>query len=202
MLQDFLLALIVCGDMLLTAAAYGMTGIRISLRAALILSIMGAAALTAAMLAARLIGLFIPLIWCRYAGCLILSALGGISIFRSLSEKRCTHLKERNPKNKPHFLDICLDAAAADADGSKSLSWTEAALLALALSLDSLAAGFGAGLQNPHPIRCGLFCLFIGFFCVTCGYHIGRHLHRKSSMHLDWLTGLLLILLALLQLRA
>ncbi len=198
MLHDFLLALIVCSDMLLTSAAYGISGIRISLRAALILSLIGAATLTAAMLSAHVLSIFVPLSWCRYAGCLILAALGGISVFRSIAP-----LPQKKPsQNQPHFLDICLDASAADADHSNSLSWKEAALLALALSLDSLAAGFGAGLQSAHPLRSGFFCLVIGFFSVILGHDLGRRLHRKSRMNLDWLTGILLILLALLQLRA
>lgn len=198
MLYDLLLALIVCGDMLLTAAAYGASGIRISLRAALILSGIGAAALTASMLSAKLLSCLIPAFWCRCAGAFILASLGVVSIFRSIARPP----EEKATDNTPHFLDICRNTVNADADHSKSLSWKEASLLALALSLDSLGAGFGAGLQHTNPLWSGTFCLIIGFFCVTLGHRLGSRLHRKSGLSLDWLTGLLLIVLAILQVCA
>lgn len=195
MLYDLLLCLIVCSDMLLTAAAFGISGIRISLRAALILSGIGAGTLTAAMLSAQAVSLFVPLVWCRYAGSLILAALGVFSICRSLLPRR-----KKPSGREPRFLEICLDASAADADHSQSLSWKEAALLALALSLDSIAAGFGAGLQSLHPMRCGLLSLGIGFFCVFLGQSLGKNLRRRTEIDPDWCSGVLLILLALMQL--
>ncbi|MBQ8513842.1 MAG: manganese efflux pump [Ruminococcus sp.] len=195
MLYDLLLCLIVCSDMLLTAGAYGMAGIRMSLPAALILSGIGAAMLTAAMLSAQAVSLLVPLAWCRYAGSLILAALGVFSIVRSIRP-----LRKKPSDREPHFLEICLDTSAADADHSQSLSWKEAALLALALSLDSVAAGFGAGLQSLHPVRCGLLSLGIGFFCVILGQYIGKKLRRRTESKPDWCSGLLLILLALMQL--
>ena len=198
MLYDLQLALIVCGDMLLTAAAYGTSGIRISLRAALILSGIGAAALTASMLSAALLSCFIPAFWCRCAGAFILASLGMVSMLRSIARPP----EESTGDSTPHFLDICRNTVNADADHSKTLSWNEAALLALALSLDSLGAGFGAGLHSAHPVRSGIFCLIIGFFCVILGHWLGRRLHRRSGINLDWLTGLLLIVLAILQVCA
>jgi putative sporulation protein YtaF len=202
MIPNLFLTLIVSCDMFLTAAAYGVSGIRISISAAGILSITSAVILMAGMLAAQLCGMWLPLAWCRYAGCLLLATLGVISVLRSLGKQKLPQPPTKEDTGSPHFLAICLDAVAADADGSQNLSGKEAAFLAVALSLDAAAAGFGSGLQNNgHPIRCGMLCLGIGFLSVVTGQFLGRRCFRKATTRLDWLTGVLLILLALLQLR-
>ena len=50
------------------------------------------------------------------------------------------------------FLSVYADPCKADADASKSLSVPESVCLALAMSLDGAAAGFGAALGNLNPV--------------------------------------------------
>ncbi len=50
------------------------------------------------------------------------------------------------------FLSVYADPCKADADASKSLSVPESVCLALAMSLDGVAAGFGAALGNLNPV--------------------------------------------------
>ncbi len=196
MLSDLILALIVCSDGLLTAAAYGMSGIRIPHRAAFILSFIGAAALTIAMYAAQPLCLLLPPLLCRCMGAGLLALLGVITIIRSILPASEPEKTQRSP----HFLDVCLHTAHADADHSKSLSSGEAFLLALVLSLDSVAAGFGAGMSNASPIRCGILSLVLGFLFVEIGQWLGRKCRCTQTHNPDWIAGALLIALAVLQL--
>lgn len=48
------------------------------------------------------------------------------------------------------MLSVCLDETKADADCSKVLSAKEALALGAALSIDSLATGFGSGLIGQN----------------------------------------------------
>ena len=131
MLQILLPAWTVCLDLFFTAIAYGISGIRIPVRAACILSGTGAGCFLAAMELAKWSGLFLPASFCKLAGVVLLAAMGG--------EPADSSEKSAN------FRTVYFDAACADADHSRSLSAREAFLLAAALSVDSLAVGVGIG---------------------------------------------------------
>ena len=98
------------------------------------------------------------------------------------------------------FLSVYADPCKADADASKSLSVPESVCLALAMSLDGAAAGFGAALGNLNPVAVLFFSLLFGFTAIQGGFLLGNRLAQKTHFTVDWLSGALLILLAFLRL--
>ena len=98
------------------------------------------------------------------------------------------------------FLSVYADPCKADADASKSLSVPESVCLALAMSLDGAAAGFGAALGNLNPVAVLFFSLLFGFTAIQGGFLLGNRLAQKTHFSVDWLSGALLILLAFLRL--
>ena len=98
------------------------------------------------------------------------------------------------------FLSVYADPCKADADASKSLSVPESVCLALAMSLDGAAAGFGAALGNLNPVAVLFFSLLFGFTTIQGGFLLGNRLAQKIHFSVDWLSGALLILLAFLRL--
>ena len=77
------------------------------------------------------------------------------------------------------------------------LSPVEDLSLGLALSLDSAAAGFGAGMMVTHLPLTILLSLLLNTAAVLLGSFLGRTLAKRSSLDLSWLSGLLLMGLAL-----
>lgn len=96
-------------------------------------------------------------------------------------------------------IDIYVDEIKADFDNSKSLSPKEALYLATALSLDSLAIGFGSSLGDINYLRVILLSLIFDMVAVSTGLFIGRKFAEKSRVNISWLAGVILIILAILK---
>ena len=175
MLQILLPAWTVCLDLFFTAIAYGISGIRIPVRAACILSGTGAGCFLAAMELAKWSGLFLPASFCKLAGVVLLAAMGGAMLLKSFVEP------------------------ADSSEKSANLSAREAFLLAAALSVDSLAVGVGIGWQDSMPVAIAGATLLFGILGVLCGTKIGVRLHRRQKRDYSWLSGACLLLLAVLQ---
>ena len=138
-------------------------------------------------------------------GFLLLLIIGCVRLFdRSIKALiRSRRLTEKRIQFHLFSLCVILDIYAcpqnADRDQSRVLSPGEAASLAMALSLDGLAAGFGAGLSQVDWLLPVLFSLIVGAAAVRLGDLAGQRLAKRIPFDLSWLSGLLLILLALLK---
>jgi len=93
-------------------------------------------------------------------------------------------------------LHVYADPAAVDLDHSKSISPAEAASLALALSLDGAAAGFGAALGQASVPAVVIASLIANQLTLLLGSWLGERLSRRFNMSLGWLGGAILLLLA------
>ncbi|MCS4521910.1 manganese efflux pump [Clostridium botulinum] len=95
------------------------------------------------------------------------------------------------------IIDICIDETKADMDHSKILSPKEALYLSTALSLDSLAIGLGSSLGNVNYMQIVILSLISDFVFVYAGAFVGRKFVEKSKLNLSWLSGIILIFLAI-----
>ncbi|MBQ8825090.1 MAG: manganese efflux pump [Ruminococcus sp.] len=197
MLEEAMLSIALCMDIFITSIVYGASGIKISVRSGIILSGVGAIALCLSMVISEQVQNFISADICRYGGVIILSALGGASIFKSLASYVNGKKKEADNKG---FLAICVNEESADADKSKTLSGGEAFLLSMALSADSIAGGFGAGLQGINAWFTALICFFSGLIFIIIGGILGKHIYKERIGDYSWVRGGILILLALFHL--
>jgi len=98
------------------------------------------------------------------------------------------------------ILNIYADPKEADLDESKTLSPKEALSLAVALSLDSLAAGLGVALGNVNIFAIILCSLIFSMLSIKSGAFLGNKISDKAPFQLSWLSGILLIFLAFLRL--
>ena len=98
------------------------------------------------------------------------------------------------------ILNIYADPPEADRDASKTLSSAEAASLAVAMSLDGLAVGFGAGMGNASPVLVLLFSLLLTAAAVMGGSALGNRVAARLRHDLSWVGGALLLLLAAIKL--
>lgn len=95
------------------------------------------------------------------------------------------------------IISIYGDPMAADADGSQSLGWRETIFLAMAMSIDSLVAGTMAAFLDL-PVAATLVLSFgIGVCMMYAGLWLGRKAASRFRCDLSWISGILLMILAL-----
>ena len=97
------------------------------------------------------------------------------------------------------IVNIYGDPMAADVDGSQSLGWKETVFLALAMSIDSLVAGTMAALLDI-PVAATLVLSFaVGVCMMYGGLWLGRKVASRFRCDLSWISGVLLMVLALMK---
>ena len=192
-------------DALFASFAYGSRKIQIPIRSILLISFIcsGVLGLTL-LLGAQIAGFFDENV-AAWLGFGILFILGFIRIFDSWLKNWIRKRGTPNGEIKLRvfrlrfILQVYIDPPAADADGSRTLSAGEAAALAIALSLDAIAAGLGIGLGGSGFLPVTIIKFFMTMFAVFVGCKLGDKLAAKVDKDLSWLSGCLLILLAVLQ---
>lgn len=200
MLMEFLLAVAVSVDIFLTALSYGNSGIEIPRRCGLVISLAGAVILGVSLALSELLSSVLPLGLCERLGMIILIAMGVITIFKSFIRMVIRKITDSNEKAL-HLrgfglgVSIYLDERYADIDGSDSLSVSEALLLALASSLDSVATGMGCGFVGASPFITSIFAFVMGFTAICAGSYTGRKI-ASLSRDFSWIGGVILIFCA------
>jgi len=129
------------------------------------------------------------------------------SITKSVIRKHIRHKKELKLSlfNIKFILQVYADPETADMDVSESLSSKEATMLATALSLDGLAVGFAIGLMGLSGWMIFLFLLFTLIFnslAVLLGSWFGKKMAERLKFNISWMTGVILIILAITSLVA
>ncbi|MGE5572906.1 MAG: manganese efflux pump [Bacteroidota bacterium] len=99
----------------------------------------------------------------------------------------------------PGLLD---EPARADLDSSGTLTPGEAFLLGLALAIDALGVGFGAGMAGLWSTLTPLIAGVTQFVFVSAGISVGRRIKTSAfAPSLEKVPGGILILLGLMRLR-
>ena len=117
-----------------------------------------------------------------------------------------TFLRNKSRKNLSFSISgvgfvvsVFLDETKADTDKSKTLSPREALTLAIALSADSLGSGFGAGLAGAGILPVCIMSFGAGLAAVAAGAKAGAVTGKKRP-GISWISGILLIILAVMNL--
>ena len=204
MLQEIILAVIISIDTFLAAAAYRSGNIKIPPLSAVVINAVGAAALGLSLMLSDMISRIISTELCSIFGFIILTAIGIITVFKSMIRSLVRRLSERgelslHTGSSGIIVKLYLDDTAADFDCSKTLSLKEAAALALAGSLDSVSTGLSVGFNEINPAISALFAFIAGSAAIIFGGLAGR---KIASMNHDfsWLGGIALIAFAVFEL--
>lgn len=203
MAQELILAVIVSFDIFLAAAAYRAGKIRIPISSAAVICFLSSLFLAVSLLFSDFLSRIIPIGICEIAGFIILTSIGIITIFKSLFRSFVRQLSQRGelslrPKSSGIVIKLYLDDTAADFDCSKILSAREAAALALAGSLDSVATGLSCGYNEINPAISAVFAFIAGFAAIILGSFAGK---STAGMKHDfsWLGGTALIAFAIFE---
>ena len=188
MIKILLLVAAVSTDCFASAIGLGSAGIKLPFRSVLIISGTGTLFLGFSVGFAEMLCTVIPESVCGIIYSAALAALGIFNLLKNYIGKYLARKKRPAP--------IYFDGTSADRDNSKSISPAEAAVLAVALSADSLITGISAGLGNMNlPLLC-LLTFLAGIAAVSIGWRLGRKIITSLNIDLGWLCGAILIILA------
>ena len=200
--QAVLLVSALSADAFVSAFAYGTKSIRIPLVSVMVINIICSVMLAVSLFMGELIRPFLPESAAKIFCFVILLFLG---IIKLLDNALKSFIKKYNRLNRQikfkilnlHFiLNVYANPEDADKDNSLVLSPAEAASLAVALSLDGLAAGAGTALGGTNKPLVIALSLIIGVLAITLGCFLGNKAADKSRADFSWLGGAGLIMLA------
>lgn len=181
-----LLVIVLSLDAFAAGFSYGMGKVFVPFFSLLIIALVSGCMLTASMIAGNIILSFIP------AGLtkgISFSVLFLLSLYKFYDALPQLHLKA-------HGLTTDTISEKVNKENKAVLSGKEAALLALALSIDNISAGLCTG-AFPLPIFVLLLItITIHFVSIRLGILTGSILADKSSHCFAWLGGLILMILA------
>lgn len=205
-METVLLVLALSLDAFVASIAYGTNRIKIPFISIIIIDIVCTSFLILSITLGAVIGKLLPQSMTTLISFIILMSLGIYYLFESIV---MTYLEKKSlSRGKIKFklvnilliINIYVDETKADLDNSKTLSSKEALYLAVALSLDSLALGFGSGLTNINYFNILFLSLLFNLFTIYSGLFLGKSLVKKTKVNLSWLTGIIIIFLAILRL--
>lgn len=205
MLQSLLLVFSLCLDTFVASIAYGTDKIKIPFYSSIIINLVCSLFLGIALFLGDLLNDFLPVAVATYLSFFLLLSIGIYRLFEIFCKK---YIRKFSNKDKPltfkvfdfnFVLQIYADEIKADYDKSKLLSAKEAFYLAIALSLDSLAVGFGSGLAYVNYAQVVSLCFLVGIISLILGSQLGRHFANMININLSWISGVLLIVLAFIR---
>ena len=201
-LEAALIASSISLDSFFAGFAYGANKIKINFWCVQIINIITAAMIGASFALGSLIKDYISESAALTASFIILFLLGLSKLLdgftKSLIKKHTdlTHEIKFSLFNFNFILKLYAAPESSDADKSKNISPAEAASMAIALSLDGLAVGFGAALGGVNWLAVILFSLATGMLAIISGRYIGEVAACKFKFDFSWLGGVILIALA------
>lgn len=205
MLESLLLVSSLCIDSFVASIAYGTSKIRIPPLSKIIINLICTTTLACSLFIGSIFKSFLPGNIPAILGFLLLMIIGIYRLFEYIFK---SYISKYSKSDKPltfkifdfeFVLQVYANEIKADFDNSKCLNVKESFYLALALSLDSIAVGFGSSLCSINYLEVLILCFIIGMLAVSIGVFVGGKFAQKLNIELSWLSGVLLILLAILR---
>ena len=195
-------------DAFAASFAYGAKRIRIPLSSALVINLICSAMLGFSLWLGSILRPFLPGWLTTAAAFVLLFGIGLVKLLDSITKsiiRRHYQTKRENLRREIHFslfnfrfiLHLYSDPEDADVNENKVISPAEAAVLATSLSLDGIAVGFGAALGSVSAPVVFLTALITDSLAVFLGCHLGNKLARKLPFNMSWLSGAILMILAI-----
>ncbi len=205
-IEAILLVVALSIDAFVASFAYGTSKIKVPILSTITISVICSSALTIALIIGSIFSPYLDKSITNEVFFVILFLLGIIKLFDSSIKALIRKNKNFNKEykfclsNLNFILNIYANPEKADVDSSKLLSVKEAVTLAIALSLDGVIAGFGAGLSNAYWFEILTYSFIIGTVFIMLGHYIGQQIAKKITFDISWMSGLLLVILAFLKL--
>ena len=182
--------------------AYGSNRIKIPFLSVQVINVICSLILGIALLLGSVVSRYIPSWFTGIICFIILFAIGLIKLLDSITKSIIRKYNNISKEIKFSFLNfkfilnLYANPEDADIDSSKVLSVKESIALAISLSLDGLAVGFGAALTNVSRPAIILTSFITNTLAVVLGCNLGNKIASKIFLNLSWLGGTILIIMA------
>jgi putative sporulation protein YtaF len=134
---------------------------------------------------------YVPLDIANFLGGFIIIAIGIWTI--GSSRKKKDHQQETTV-NPPSLSEVLNNPSRADLDDNHYISYKESVFLGLALALNSIATGIGAGISGLSPFVTTLSVGLFSFITVGVGVSAGLKIsHTWICKYADVIAGALLM---------
>lgn len=194
-------------DAFTASFAYGSKKIKISPLSNLIVNLICSSILGISLILGTVIRQYLPS-WLTLVVCFAVLFIMGLmklldSITKSIIRKHTQINKEIKKEikfsllNFNFILSLYANPENADVDTDKIISPAEAIALAVSLSLDGIAVGFGAALGNMNVPVVFIMSFITGTVAIASGCWLGGKLARTLPFNVSWISGAILILLAI-----
>ena len=206
MIESLLLVLSISIDSFLASISYGSSKIKIPFTSNLIILSVSSFIFSISLLFGGFIKEYLPLSFGKYLSFIMLVLIGIYRLFDSILKN---YIRNKSTHNQPltfkifdfkFVLEVYADEIKADFDKSKVLTSKEAFYLAIVLSADSLAVGFGSALNYVNYFEVIILSLLIGVFIIPLGCYIGEKIIENIKFDISWISGVILIVLAFIKL--
>lgn len=207
MLNTLFIVVAVCLDSLAIGMSYGIKEIKIPKISLLIIDFVCTFFLFISMFLGDIVKSILPGNMPSIISFLILFSLGLYFILecfiKNLIKKQNGTDKKLEIKlsNIKIIIDVVVDCTKADMNNSGDIDIKEAMYLGTALSLDALGIGFGAAMGNIGYIQVLIFAFIFNIFAIVLGLYIGKKLVSKIEIDFSWISGVILIFIALCKLN-
>ena len=201
-LETLLFVTVLSLDAFTASLAYGTGRIKIGFLPALVISLVGGGALWLSVSLGSFLSLYLSEAFCKTVGFIVLFVVGLFNFIQGALKSTIRRTRDNSAnmhfrlRELDFFIEVYADETKADADHSSNLSIREALYLAVALSVDSLATGVGAGFTGMVAWELALAALAMNLAAVFLGCFLGKMLSRCAKLDLSWLGGAVLIALA------
>jgi putative Mn2+ efflux pump MntP len=178
LLSAVLIAAVSNLDNLAAGLALGLRGTRITLAPNVLIAGVTMAGTAGALTSGHALARLLPPSLAASVGAVIIVSIGVMTVVASRSPVREPAAgRGRRPGRSP------------------TLAWREAVLLAIALSLNNVGTGVGAGIAGIPPLITTVLAGAFSLLCVGSGSRVGRHAGRLIGCHARLVAGLGLVCL-------
>ncbi len=195
-IETLLFSIAISFDSLVSFFGYGIEKIKVGFLQIIFIMFINTVFLAVGLFCGHYLSLLINYSIIKYISFSLLLMVG---LFKLPSDLLKLWLSKHKGINNKTFLKICIDPINADINKDKILSFKESLFIGIALSIDSLGVGLGLGVNKTNQYLILIFSFIIGLVFSYIGYLIGKKVSSKTTLNLSWLSGVLLILLAILK---
>lgn len=193
-INSLLFSVAISFDSLVAFFGYGIENIKVKFSRILLIICLNTVLLACGLLFGYYLSFLISSEIIKYLSFSILILVGITKLIGDLIKIVLSKRKKLKDKT---FLNVCIDPLNADLNKDKFLSIKESIFIGCALSIDSLGVGLGLGINNSFEYLILIFSFFIGLIFSCFGNFLGKKIASKIKLNLSWISGLLLILLAI-----
>jgi len=184
-------------DSFVCTFAYGISKIKVPIKSVLTINFICCSVMAISVTLGVYIAKYIPQTITMWLGFSCLLLIGLIKLIVPILKKMA---KKRLEKKHNFMLSIFSDSTNADINNNNILSPLEAVGLAFALSIDSLFVGFSAVVGHGLKFELVLAEFVTDFIAINLGAFIGNKMFKNIRLNLSWLSGVMLIGLAVFKL--